>query len=248
MCQIFSGVFWKSPEKNLEIWKSPEFFLLSGYKMPPKKFPAFARPGLARLIRRRLLRKRKAGVMRSQLSVPTVHAFKRTQYIPAYLIVPSGSSWTFGALAFNFDAMPNFTDFTSLFDQYKIRNMKVTLIPRYSETPIATGVGTSLGSSVITVLDRDDDTAPTSINDLCQYTNMRQTKGGKNHMRSWRPTVKVPVLGLSGTDYSVKSAPWIDAASTDVKHYGLKYAIEQGSGAVVYDIKVEFNFLCKNTK
>ena len=172
-----------------------------------------------------------------------VHTFKRTFYNSAGIIVPSGSGFSFNAWTFTLNQLPNVTDFTSLYDQYKINGIKFTLIPRHTEVPM----NTSVGLQVMSVLDFDDDVAPTSINDLCQYGNMKQTRGNINHSRYFRPTIRksVDVAGAS-PGYQVSKSEWLDLANTVVKHYGLKYAIEQGNVAVTYDLKIDMYFQCKN--
>lgn len=174
-----------------------------------------------------------------------VHNFKRTQYLSSAIVVPAGSSFTFGAYSFVFDAMPSYTDFTALYDMYKINGLKFTLIPRHTEVPI--GTTAPGGTQVMSVLDFDDDVAPGSINQLCQYANLKQTRGNINHSRYWKPRIKQNVNTVSATaGYEVTKPKWLDLASTDIKHYGIKYAIEQSGVSVVYDLRVDFYFQCKN--
>lgn len=180
--------------------------------------------------------------IRKNYGYVAVHNFRRTQYLNQALIIPTGSGYTFNSFAFNFNAMPDFTNFTSLYDMYKINKIRFTLIPRTTETTQATSTWDNQVSSVI---DYDDVTVPTTLDQLLQYPNMKMTRGTKIHSRTWVPRIRM-LTDLSGA-HEVKRAGWLDAANTGVPHYGIKLAIAQSSISQIYDIRVDFFISCKGT-
>lgn len=171
-----------------------------------------------------------------------VHNFKRSFYSSTGVIVPAGTGFSFNAYNFTLSVLPNITDFTSLYDQYKINGVKFSLIPRHTEV----GITAAVGSQVMSVLDFDDDSVPTSINDLLQYGNMKQTRGNVNHSRYFKPSIRTSVDVIGGTGYQISKPRWLDLANLTIKHYGLKYAIEQAGVAISYDVKIDIYFQCKN--
>lgn len=173
-----------------------------------------------------------------------IHYFKRTAYYSGFI---SGSTLldTYGSLIFQLQNVPNAGEFTSLFDQYMIKGVKVVFMPRANSAEIGTNQGLV---KFFTAIDRDDNTAPTSIAQLLQYENMKCTASNRDHSRYFAPRVAKTVYNTALTSGFGQAGPtWLDCDNAAVPHYGIKYALQQlPAGNQSYDIKVTYYLAFKN--
>jgi hypothetical protein len=150
-----------------------------------------------------------------------VHTFERTVSV-AFLSAPTAVD-TYTAYSFTLGTLPNSTEYTQLFDQYRIVQVTITFQP-------STLVATS--SPLYTVIDYDDANAPTSLNDLLQYDTLKTTMTGAYHVRTVNP--RFTLGAYSGTLTSFANAPndmWVDVASPNVQYYGVKLGWPAFTGA-----------------
>lgn len=203
--------------------------------------------------KRKLIRRKRWGrkpMIRRPVAVKQpVHYFKRTQY---------NSGWTanlttadqFANYYGSLSQVPNISDFTGLYDQYKILAMKVTLIPRGNQSDIGTAsasVAQSVG--VFSVIDYDDNTNLTSISQACQYQNMKMTRSHQVHTRYFKPRIMTSVLSNVSTANSVNTRGWIDINDTQVNHYGIKYALQiSPNSSQSFDLKVDYYLAFKSVR
>lgn len=179
-----------------------------------------------------------------------IHYFKRTQYT---------SGWTANQLLADtfvnyygsLNQVPTVSDFTGLYDQFKILAMKVTLIPRGNSSDI-TPVGTSAAQSVgvFSVIDYDDNTNLTSISQACQYGNMKMTRSHQVHSRYFKPRITMNATASAGTQQAVNTRGWLDIATGgDVNHYGVKFALQIAPNSVqTFDLKVDYYLAFKSVR
>jgi hypothetical protein len=137
---------------------------------------------------------------------------------------------TFYALSFKLTDLSNYADWLTVYDQYRIVNVEVHLIPTtYINTTVVTNRGV-----LWTCIDYDDDTAFTSVNDIVQFNNAHvHINDGTRKLVVINPHVALGVnsggLVASG---NVKSI-WIDASSPNVNHYGFKAVMTTGAGGTL---------------
>lgn len=177
-----------------------------------------------------------------------VQYFKRSKYnvgaitVPVATTVLSGASFTLGDL-------PDVTDFTALYDQYKILGIKVEWLPRGNNSDIQAQNSISRFFSVI---DRDDDNGPASIDQLTQYESCKMTNTTQTHKRYFRPSIRVEVpLASGGTGFAIKGPTWIDTTNTNVKHYGLKVGVQgalSGTGSIFFDAQLTMYLAFRNVR
>lgn len=195
---------------------------------------------------RRPARRERRGMVLSKAIGSKIHYFKRTLYQSGAI---SGSTLldTFGASVFRLNQVPNFNEFTVLFDQYKICGIKWMLMPRGNSSEIGSNQGQVKFFSVI---DYDDNTAPSSITDLVQYENLKVTPTSRDHKRYLVPKVAREVYSsATTTGYSAASSQWIDCTNDAVPHYGLKYMLQQlPAGTQQFDLKVTYYLAFKNVR
>lgn len=146
---------------------------------------------------------------------------------------------TYGSLGmpFQIQNLPNHTEFTTLFDSYRINKVVVKMYP-YSTVNAVSVAGAPNGNPdacgfVHFAIDHDDASAPTAdeagIRDLMQYPSYRRQR-----VVGTRPVVCVikPKLAKAVyqsaliTAYAEGKREWVDCTYPDVPHYGFKAVFE----------------------
>lgn len=181
------------------------------------------------------------------------------------LILNSGTNTTSNvsyhsySYQFMLQNLPSFTEFTNLFDQYKVLSVRIRFIP-FQTTSISDLNTTNQCLSLIhsSVIDYDDSVLFASSNaglqEMRQYESFREKnlfRPSGQFVRKIRPHVSVPVYksGVSSA-YSNVPARWIDCNYTDVEHYGFKgmFQVFAPSSSIAYfvwirpEIKVTLAF------
>lgn len=186
------------------------------------------------------------GALRSMTSRPNVYSFKRKIFYENLFIVNSGTPTGY-AFEQKLNQLPNYTDFTNLYDQYLIKKIVVKMIPKISQHNLAT---TTIGNADLpqlhSVVDYDDATTPTSVSQLVEYQSHKMTRGNQIHTRVLVPKIE---LTSDGTANAPKSYQWLDCDSPAVNHRGLKFWFNapQSTGCTIYyDMLVTVYLSCKN--
>lgn len=202
---------------------------------------AYTRRTTRRTVRRRprkYTRKYKPRPRKMGVKQP-VHYFSR--FVDKGTITEDGTGTeTFGSLSFALNDVPGYTEFTGMFDQYKICAVKVMIIPMYN---VAQGtVSTNLNYyRFISAIDYNDSTAPTSLNDLRQYKTCKVTARTKMHKRYFRPRVDLD------NDYQNPGTvqPWVNSDKPSAAYQALKYGFEHNSGGTTQVYRVECVYYMK---
>lgn len=161
------------------------------------------------------------------------------------LTLTSGSS-TFAGFDFSLNDLPNNSEFTALYDNYKINAVKISFIPQQDAN-----VSLSLANNAIanarffSAIDYTDSSGPVTINELREYKTVKWTSLLRTHTRY---IYKPKILDSSG--FSV--APWMATTSSAANYFGLKIAIEdiQSTGITSFTYKIECKYYLsfKNVK
>lgn len=226
-------------------------FVRSGGKLIPKS------RYLARKRRARGARLRRMG-MGTHVNVLRT---KRTWHSPPAGEGSAGTSWDIywdstlsdfvncrgQGRSFKLNDLPNYTEFTTLFDAYRIKGVKLEFLPIYNSHEINEGPASSiddrLGMPIMNfVFDQDDATSPPNENTLLQYaTNKRVNLSTRKtiYISAPRTSSLVHKDGVNPVGYSEnKSNQWIDSAYPDVPHYGLKYFIPVENTSKILYVRV----------
>jgi hypothetical protein len=129
---------------------------------------------------------------------------------------------------------PQYTQLTSLFDQYAIPFFSV--IFRSNLPPGAT----TNAASLWTALDFDNVGALGSIQAIGDYNSSRESlmTTGKTVMRSVRPSPKAVIANTGSNSNSGVTGPiWLDCGDPTVPHYGIRWIASASGG--IYQISVE---------
>jgi hypothetical protein len=179
------------------------------------------------------------------------HAFKTSQGPPSAIInrwtagplsfVTSTTVETLTALYFTLDGVSGATEFTALYDQYRLLGVNVELFPSSD---------TMVGGSIYAASDYDDAAAPASVGAMTQYSSAVRFPPGKPIvLKSDKLAVDVSVFGTSGSAPGVNlRSPWIDCGKSDVQHFGIKLAATATTAVVTYTINVRYTMQFRNIR
>lgn len=214
--------------------------------------------------RKRTIKRRPMNVSRPRRMMRSnnpVARFKRTFYTTTLTPSTGATSgfWQYSTITLS--DLPNVTEYTALFDQYKINAVKVTFRPRYdnfagNDTVDTTLPGTTAqGMTRVHVINDPDSTlTPTgaytsaTLNSFLEQGNVRTYDGTKPFSVYYRPKI---VNSLTTGTNNIR-APWINTSSPSVSHRGFHYFMQDvnltGTFNQAFDIFVTMYFMCKNSK
>jgi len=166
-----------------------------------------------------------------------IHKFTRT-IESLYDITTDGINPTLNGLVFRLSDLPSFTDFTNLFDMFRIARIDIDWVPEYTELTDAALVSNAVNVRFNSVVDLVDNAAPISVNDLLQFESLKATSITKPHSRSWKPTF------LMGG--SVPCSCFLPTSSSGERHYAIKVAIPPTGVAMTFRSRVKLHVECAN--
>jgi len=149
----------------------------------------------------------------------TVLPIVQTYLYSASPLTSSASVSTFGALYFTVGALDQISSLTALFDQYRINEIEVWIMPRTTNNTVTSNTGLQA-----TVVDYDDETVLGTFASALDYTNVVVGTGIEGQYRRFKPHAAIAAYSGTFASYANEESPWIDAASTGVRHYGVKTA------------------------
>jgi hypothetical protein len=133
-----------------------------------------------------------------------------------------------------FNASPAYTEYTGLFDQYRIRLIEAWLEPIAAQ-------GTTVFGPVASAIDLDDANSPGNLASVQAKQDSLTSYGGSSHYHRWVPHCALAAYSGVFTSFANVTAPWIDSASPAVQHFGLKYAALPTPAAVPYRLNVRMH-------
>jgi len=126
---------------------------------------------------------------------------------------------------FRLSDFPGASDFTTVFDMYKLKAAVIVINPTNNMTAL-TGVTIP---RLYSCIDYDDANTVTRAQ-IMQYDTFVETPPGSGVVRAVVPRMAMAAYGSSAfSSYANMRDQWIDMASTNVEHYGIKVVIEGGN-------------------
>lgn len=163
------------------------------------------------------------------------------QDIPGASITQSTVA-VFGSHAITLSQLDQATSFEAMFDRYRILTLEITYRPHVNAVPPLL-LSTTVLPQLVTVIDYDDNTAPTTFTTLREYQNSVVTLY-ETQQRKFTPGT---LIGAK-----VEFSPWIDMASSNYLHQGVKWGIEAGiAGQTLFQqfsVNFRIHFECKNVR
>lgn len=134
----------------------------------------------------------------------------------------AATTYQFGAsMAFRLNNVPGYTDFTNLYDQYRIDKVKVRFLPlTNSATPIQNG---GILPTVFVDVRHDSSTVPANMNALREAQGIREYRLDRPFTVSLRPKW-ISTVGDPLQTAVIGAAPrtgWIDTGYYAANHFGL---------------------------
>ncbi len=163
--------------------------------------------------------------------------FRTVRTFGGAISVASGTAAPFmTASQFSLSQLPTFTDFTNLFDQYRINRITMRFFQPYQQTgtfPLYSAASqTNLPKLFLgTAIDYDDSNVPSSMDELRAYQSFRYREITNSDFRSGevtiRPCISTEIYRTSVTTaYEPRSGVWLDTAYPDVPHYAIKWGCD----------------------
>lgn len=164
------------------------------------------------------------------------YLFKRSWYTQS--VVGSGEIGEYeGAFAFKLNDLPDYTEFTQLFDQYKLCAVKVTFQQPYNDSETArfprasAAQGTAMPSLHLHHVVDFNDANTLPILNLQQYQNHKvinlsgtSLRGGKTSVYC-KPRIALAAYEGAFTGYASQRG-WLDVGDAAIQHYGLKWCLD----------------------
>lgn len=184
-------------------------------------------------------------------SLRKTHYFKRSVYAPAALTIQNNGTSANGTITYNLQMLPNYTEYTNLYDLYSLKMVVTEFIPQANVAQVAV-----MGMPMIhTAIDYNDDSPPVALSDLLQYETYKSNRGTSVHKRVLRPKVAPEVYNSSVSSgyMTPMRSTWLATSSPAVPHFCLKYSVSPlttgGDPQTMYiDIKHTYYFACRSVR
>lgn len=205
-----------------------------------------------------------------------VHDFTYKVLTPRAIQVQMDGNDYFFQYNFTLANLANHVELEALFDMYRINHASLQIIPKQNTMAYQASAGVVSGGStvlstdfggtnlygasfygfpdIVTVIDYDDATIPTSLNEMLEYSTCRVTRSDKKHTRSLTPRIVID----SGSTGVSKSKQWIDCDRNSVPHYGVKCGIcnvpslsiagTSNKPVIWFDLLATYSISFKNTR
>lgn len=145
-------------------------------------------------------------------------AFNTSTTVPTYF----AQNFTLGS------NLNNYAAYTALFDEYKIDMVEAWMTP-----PGLASAASTVRGEYSSAVDYDDANTPSTVATVSDKQNSLTTTIDQAHYHKFVP--KFAVAAYSGTFASYSSdTGWLDCASPNVQHYGLKAACSPTAGGIEY--------------
>lgn len=131
---------------------------------------------------------------------------------------------------------------------YRITRIQVTIVPN-TQAPLST-TSAAYCSPLLMAIDYDDNATPTATSQLYDASNLRiiPSRNATPTTFAFKPKALLAAYTGSFSGYAGAENQWLDCASTDILHYGLKWAIANGSTVPTFGIYCRYFVEFKNVR
>lgn len=154
-------------------------------------------------------------------------------------ITTNGIAANIGDFYFTLDMLPGYTDFTKLFQSYRILKVKVEWKPEYTELTDAALVSNAVNVNFNTAINTSSAGSPTSVSDVTQYESCKSTGITKQHSRTLTPAILMSVMPCNC---------YITCDSPSEKHYSIWYGIPPTGVAMTFRSVATFTLECAGAR
>lgn len=159
--------------------------------------------------------------------------------------------WQSQAYAPLLSQLPSYTEFTNLFEQYRINAVKFDFIPKSTSFEANTSAAVATMPRLYTIIDKDGNAQTSSEVAMQQYGNSRLIRDPSKPFSIYikRPCVQ---FGTANTITIVggapKPSPWLDCDNFSVQHWGCAIGgiMPTGTGSVSFSVVATYYMQFKN--
>jgi hypothetical protein len=169
-----------------------------------------------------------------------IYKFQRVIERDGYDIVADGINPSLSGLLFTLDSLPDYTDFTRLFDMYRITKVEIEWKPEYTELTDAALVSNAVNVRFNSTVDISDSAAPGSVDEILQYQQLKSTGITQTHTRTFTPSFLMGGL--------VPCTCWLPTSAPSERHYGIKVGIPPTGVAMQFRSRVKLWVECANVQ
>lgn len=169
---------------------------------------------------------------------PKVYPFKRSWNAGTGATVALTS--TLFAANFSLNDVPGYTEFSALFDFYKVNGIRVKLIPYQTESNSTGTVNNAGNVPIFYVVDTTDSTPPSSVEELCEYQDHKITNLYTGLDCYFRPKFADATSAMRDG--------WVATTNTSLNYYGFKFAIPPSTNAMTYYLVYTYYLSFKDPK
>jgi len=160
------------------------------------------------------------------------------------------------AIAFQLNDLAQASSFAAVFDQYRIDHVSLYFKSCNNAIGLAgASAANQVDPTMLLVVDRDDNNAPSSYASLTQYDNVIEVEGQDSAQIDLVPSITSELYAggaFSGYQTKRSDGVWVDVANLSVPVYGVKGSIGLLAGSVTYDwtwlISAVYTISFRNTR
>lgn len=175
--------------------------------------------------------------------------FKRTVRFNDFSVTGSTGSHPI-TYQFRLNDLPGYTEFTSLFDQYKLCAVKVSFIPNKNVNYISSSGDQFVYGVFHSIIDYDG-SAPANENQFLEYENHKMTKANHTHTRYLKPRF---LQSADATSFALPRRGWLATNTPQIPHNSISFMVTDQNAEntdtqyVVYMVYATYYISCKFVK
>lgn len=164
--------------------------------------------------------------------------FKRS-FTAANLSCASGAALN-ATFQFRLADLPAVTDFTNLFQRYRINRVKIEFTPDFN---VGQQISTNGMFLIYGVIDRETLTALGTTAQAEEYSSLKIWRCNEKHTVYFKPSGTMGVTDVAATAYNIVSEPqWISSSVNSVEHLGYKLISDTNSTGNTYTCYVRLTY------
>ena len=132
-------------------------------------------------------------------------------------IACNGIAANVGSFYFTLDMLPDYTDFTNLFQSYRIKKVKIEWKPEYTELTDAALVSNAVNVNFNTAINTSSNLGPSAVSDVTQYESCKSTGITKQHSRTLTPAILM--------NSAMPCSCYVTSDAPSEKHFSIWYGI-----------------------
>lgn len=175
------------------------------------------------------IRKSKRGptVFRVRRHTGTVYNIRSTSATTGITLSGATGSDSINFLGIRLQDVPAYTDFTALYDQYKIKSIRMNFIPimNVSTFGLTGGPHPLYANRCFSALDwTGEDAGVTGVDNMREYRNCRWSTYNRVHKRYFFPRISFETD--TSEFYNFKQQPWLSTSNVATVHQGIYFGFK----------------------